>query len=182
MNCTIFRKFAGVFILALLMAACASGPVDVPSTLPGEQLITVGGQVTMPKTWSAAQIQADFANEIKTIKYTSKDHPHTAMAVPLLTLINAAAPALEPKNKHDQLRLVVVIEAKDGYIATFALAELLPENGNREVWAAVTVDDKPLTDRDSPLTLIVPGDQKPERFVHGIKSIRIVDVGEGMAH
>jgi hypothetical protein len=96
--------------------------------------------------------------------------------VPLLALVNAAEPKLDPKIKNQQLRFVVVVEGKDGYMATFALAELMPDEGNREVWVAIDMDAKPLADRDAPASLIVPSDQKPERWVHGIKTIRVVDM------
>jgi hypothetical protein len=121
-------------------------------------------------------MRADFASDAKTINYTLKTVNHTALAVPLLSLVNAAEPKLDARIKNDQLRFAVLIEGRDGYTAVIALAELMPNNGNRDAWVALDMDGKPLSDIDSPANLIVPADQKPERWVHGIKTIRIVDV------
>ncbi len=142
--------------------------------------ISISGAVSKGQSWTAEQLESDFAKDVKTISYAGKDgSKHTATAVQVMDLVNAAGPALDAKVKNDELRLIVVVEGRDGYVATFALAELMPAIGNKEAFVALDADGKALAERDSPAELIVPGDQKPERWVHGIKMIRIIDAGKG---
>jgi DMSO/TMAO reductase YedYZ molybdopterin-dependent catalytic subunit len=84
-------------------------------------------------------------------------------------------PKADPKTKNSQLRLVVIVEARDGYTVAFSLAELLADVGNRPVWLSLELDGQPLSERDGPIRLIVPEDQKPARWVHSVKSISMVD-------
>lgn len=160
-----------VVILSLGAAVrAADAPVDA---------VSIGGAVAKAQSWTPEALKTDFAHDMKSIQYTSKGTAHGAQAVPLMALINAAVPQLDSKTKNDELRMVVIVEGKDGYLATFTLAELMPTIGNREAWLTLDADGKPLTDRDGPVSLVVPGDQKPERWVHGVKGIRIVDISAG---
>ncbi len=165
-----FRRLLAQFALVTFLAATFGA--DSP-----ELAVAVEGNITKPQTWTAAQLKADFAKDIKTIKYTLKTENHTATAVPLIDLVNAGEPKIDPKIKNHQMHFVVVIEGKDGYLGIFSLADLLPEIGNREAWITLDLDGKPLSDRDAPANLVIPSDLKPERWVHGIKTIRIIDMG-----
>jgi hypothetical protein len=129
-------------------------------------------------------LKSELSADITSITYTGKDQKHTSNAVPLVALLKAsgvstqlkADPTADPKTKHHELRLVVVVQGNDGYTAVFSLAELLGELGNRPVWLAFDADGQPLPAADGPLKLIVPDDQKPARWVHAVRSISVVDV------
>ena len=57
----------------------------------------------------------------------------------------------------------------------FTLGELLPQFGNRQVWLALDRNGKPFVGDDAPAQLIVPEDEKGARWVHGIRSITLID-------
>lgn len=174
------RKLPAIGLAMFLALAACAGAWAAGAAAPGADAISISGAVSKAQTWTAEQLKSDFAKDAKTVSYAAKDgSKHAATAVPLMDLVKAGGPALDSKIKNDELRLVVVVVGKDGYIATFALAELMPAIGGRDAFVAVDVDGKALSDRDSPAELIVTGDQKPERWVHGIKMIRIIDAGEG---
>ena len=88
---------------------------------------------------------------VAAIEYETHGHKHVAHAVPLLGVLQAAGidaklkmdPKADPKTKNYPLRLSVVVKGNDGYTATFALAELLPEIGDRPVWIALDADNRP---------------------------------------
>ncbi len=84
-------------------------------------------------------------------------------------------PTADPKMKNAALHLVVVVRGRDGYVAVFSLAELLPEIGDKPAWIALDEDGAALSERDGPVKLIVPGDAKPGRWVHGVAGIEVVD-------
>jgi len=54
----------------------------------------------------------------------------------------------------------VVVEAADGYRATFALAELDPTFTDRVILLADRRDGKPLSAQSGPLQIVVPGEKK----------------------
>lgn len=168
------RNVALAAVLILFAAAADPRPADVSVTGPG---------AAKPGHWSVERIKADFAAEVKEVSYVSHGRKQTSHAVPLLSLLKAAGvptgvgtdPKADPKVKNRALRLAVTCASDDGYAATFSLGELLAEGGDRAVWVAVDADGKPLAGRDVPVKLIVPDDNKPGRWVHGVTTITVVD-------
>jgi hypothetical protein len=105
---------------------------------PGTAMIRVDGAVEKLGTWTTERLTKEFAGDIRTVPYTLKGEKGEARCVPLLTLVRAARPRLDPKRKNHLVAFVVIVRAEDGYAAAFSLGELLPENGKREVWVAQT--------------------------------------------
>jgi hypothetical protein len=165
----------GGFLLACCLAAA-------PATQPAA-VVAVDGLVAHPLAWSADEMRSTLAGQVTSVEYESHGHKHSAHAVPLIAVLEAAGagttlkmdPKADPHTKNLPLRLAVVVRGRDGYTATFALAELLPDIGDRPVWVALDADDKPLAERSAPVELIAPADAKPGRWVRGIASISVVD-------
>jgi len=168
MHSIALRMTMGLILLTFVRPAMAQ-------TRPAGS-ISIQGDIASPQSWTPDQIRSSFAKDGKTLQYTLKGIKHSGYVVPLMSLINAGGPKIDPKIKSHELRFVVVIEARDGYTAAIDLADLMPAIGNHEAWIALDMDDKPLADSDAPANLIIPGDQKPERWVHGVKTIRVIDM------
>ncbi|HZZ44573.1 MAG TPA: hypothetical protein VFE58_16675 [Tepidisphaeraceae bacterium] len=142
-----------------------------------------GVGISTPSDWTPDRIKSDLAADTKTIEYSSHGQAHHATAVSLLALLKASGldttlkhdPAADPHKKHAPLHYAVTVTGTDGYSATFALAELLPDAGNHDAYLALDSDDKPLPPSDGPTKLIVPSDAKPSRWVHSVGSITIFD-------
>ncbi len=137
--------------------------------------LLVSGAATKPGAWDAARLRQGFAGAIKTVTYTRKGKSHTAHALPLLALVQAAGPRLNPNIKNHRLQFVVLVRGRDGYTAAFSLAELSPDLGQRAAWLALDEDGKPLPAESGPATLVVPGDAKPGRWVHGVAAVVLRD-------
>lgn len=67
----------------------------------------------------------------------------------------------------------MVVEAKDGYRATFAWAELDPTFMEKAVYVVTKRDGKPLSDTDGPFELIVPGEKRAARSVRQVRELEI---------
>jgi hypothetical protein len=67
----------------------------------------------------------------------------------------------------------LVVEARDGYRAVFAWAELDPGFMDKSVYVATMRDGKPLSDRDGPFELVVPGEKRLGRSVRQLTALRI---------
>jgi hypothetical protein len=154
-------------------------------TLPGNCLradapasqttFRIGGAVSKPGAWDAARLRRDLTGDIRPVAYTLKGQHHTAHAVPLWALLQAAQPRINPQIKHHLLQFVVAVRGQDGYTADFTLGELSPDFGGRAVWVAWDEDGKPLTGDAGPVQILVPGDKKPARWVHALALLSVLD-------
>src|SRR5258707_595991 len=67
----------------------------------------------------------------------------------------------------------VVIEARDGYRAVFAVAELSRDFVSGRVILARKADGQVFDDRDGPWRVIAEGDLRPARWVRQVSAIRL---------
>lgn len=73
----------------------------------------------------------------------------------------------------EALRLIVRVEARDGYQAVFALAELDPQFRERTIIVADTRDGKPLPADVGPFQVVVPDENRGARWVRQVSKIVI---------
>jgi len=168
---------------SLLLTLFAFALLPAISSRADDAAIHITGAVSKPVEWTTAQLRETFAADLHAVDYTAKDGKHTSRCIPLLSILKSAGvdsavgknPAADPKAKNQSLHLAIIIRGRDGYVAVFSLAELLPEIGNKPAWVAIDQDNSSLSDRDTPAKLIVPADAKPGRWVHGIDIIQVID-------
>ena len=67
----------------------------------------------------------------------------------------------------------MVVEARDGCRATFAWAELDSTFMDKSVYVVTKRDGKPLSDKDGPFQLVVPGEKRAARWVRQVTALRI---------
>lgn len=138
--------------------------------------LTVEGNVAHRRSYTVEQLRAEFAKETQEVSFDEKGQPGHAHAFPLAALLRAAEPSLDPLRKHADFSLAVVTLAPDGYSAVFSGAELSKELGKGSVWVALDWNGAPLQGADAPVRLIVTDDAKPSRWVHGVRTIRVVNL------
>ena len=160
--------------ICVILAASASLTAGRGDTPPAAAF-QVGGAVASPRSWTVPQLPRELAGDVRTVHYTLKGKPHQAHGVPLLAVLQAARPTFHPHVKNDRVRFVVRVRGRDGYDAAFSLAELLPEFGHAAAWLAWDRDGRPLPPEAGPVELLVPGDVKAARWVHGIAAVTVAD-------
>lgn len=163
--------FRPLVLIGCMLVLCSAGFASAQS----ETTLHIGGAVSKPADWTADKLRDAFASQIKKVEYTAKGQKHASNCVPLLAIVQAAEPVTNPKHRNYALRLAVVVSASDGYAVTFGMGDLMPDVGNREVWVALDMDGAPLSGRDLPAKLIVPGDAKPSRAIWGVTKIDVID-------
>lgn len=169
--CFCFIVFATVVgpLAAPVMATQEAQHVDPAKSF------RVEGRIEKPGEWTPERLAKEFASDVKTVSYTSNGEQGEARCVPLIALIQASKPRISAKIKNHQLAFAIIVHAADGYTAVFSMGELLPSIGKREVWIALDKKGAPLSDKEGPVQLIVPEDNKPSRWVHAIATITILD-------
>ena len=135
----------------------------------------IAGSVDNPGVWTNERLSTELSGDVKTVTYTLKGEQSQARCVPLYALIQATRPRVSLRVKNHLLAFAVFVSADDGYTMAFSLGELAPQNGKRQVWIALDRNGQPLPDGDAPVSLIVPEDVKPSRWVHGVTKIVLVD-------
>jgi hypothetical protein len=67
----------------------------------------------------------------------------------------------------------LLVEAKDGYRAVFAWAELDSTFMDKPVYVVTSRDGKPLSDNEGPFRLVAPGEKRSARWVRQVTALKI---------
>jgi DMSO/TMAO reductase YedYZ molybdopterin-dependent catalytic subunit len=157
----------------------------IQSVHAADDAVTVTGAVDKPGDWTVDKLKTDLSADVTSITYTGHDGKHTGNAVPLVSLLKAAGlqtdlpmppKGVAARQKHAEMHYAVMVEGKDGYVAVFSIAELMPDLGNRHIYLALDVDGKPWPEKESPLKLVASDDVKPARWVHNVTKITVVKI------
>jgi hypothetical protein len=88
-------------------------------------------------------------------------------------LLAAGAKIGKDELKGKELGAYLLVEAADGYKATFAIAEIAPEFTDKVILLADTRDGKPLDAKEGKWQIIVPDDKKHGRWVRQVTALKI---------
>lgn len=102
------------------------------------------------------------------------DAPSAWEGVALVEVLRTEGAPLGKALRGDALANYVRVTATDGYQVVFSLGELDTEMGAAKVVLVDRHDGKTLDDKDGPVRLVVPGDQRPARWVRGVASIELL--------
>lgn len=104
---------------------------------------------------------------------TLHDTPMRCEGVPLVALLRKTGLMPDGPLRGRELARSLHVQARDGYVVAFSLAELDPHTGNRAVFVADRCDGEPLGEADGPLRLVVPDDLRGARWVRQMESIAL---------
>jgi hypothetical protein len=175
--------------LALLLPACAAtGPARTP---PPDAAAPTTDAAPMPRDphLHAAPPQAPVlpspvavpldaatlaALPRETVEATAHGQALRCEGVALAALLRHAGALPDEPLRGAQLARYVLVDARDGYRALFALADFDPTLGNRSAWLVDRCNGAPLDDDTGPLRLVVPGEARPTRWVRQVHAITVV--------
>lgn len=161
---------------SLTLAACLLLAVPRPSQAQpdparfelrgpkGTRRVTVGDLASLPR---------------REVKAAAHHVSGTFSGVPLAALLRTIGMPRSDSLRGPQLAAYVLVEAADGYRATFAVAELDTAFTDREVLLVDRKDGAPLVAKDGPFQLIVPGEKRPARWVRQVRRISYVVLPAG---
>ncbi|GJG89000.1 hypothetical protein tb265_41810 [Gemmatimonadetes bacterium T265] len=162
---------AGLLAAAVLLslaapaARAAAQPAAPPAALGTTLVVRRAGGDSVVLT--AAQLGALPRREVDATEHGRAAH---FAGVPLQDVLRAAG-VRSDSLRGAALATVLVAEAADGYRVAFALGELAPDLGARAVLVADRRDGAPLGPSEGPLRLIVPGDQRPARWLRQLRAL-----------
>jgi hypothetical protein len=109
----------------------------------------------------------------RTIPVTDHGAPVTFQGVLLTDLLAKVATPTGEKFHHTAAAYYLTVEARDGYRAVFAWAELDPTFMDKAIYLLTQRDGKPLTEQEGPFRLVVPGEKRGARWVMQVTALRI---------
>ncbi len=144
-------------------------PAPVPQLAASDSLlIEVGGRSIVLETRDLAALPRDSA------QWAYHGTPHWYAGVRLIDVLRRVGVPVDSLKGRDLTKRVVV-EAADHYRAVFALAEIAPGIGSREVLLAEHEDGRPLPPTVGPWRLVVPADGSGARGVRQVVALRVRD-------
>ncbi|MGB7759830.1 MAG: molybdopterin-dependent oxidoreductase [Bryobacteraceae bacterium] len=149
----------GAFGLLVSVALC-----QVPATLVVQG---IGGT-------SATLSVSDLARlPQQTVKATDHGTPATFEGVLLTDVLAKVDLPTGEKFHSTAASYYLLVEAKDGYRATFAWAELDSTFTDKAVYVVTKRDGKPLSEKEGPFRLVAPGEKRAARWVRQVTALRI---------
>jgi DMSO/TMAO reductase YedYZ molybdopterin-dependent catalytic subunit len=133
------------------------------------------GDVPNPRLISAAELHQLPRAEAHTTDPHEPGKEIVYAGTPLIEVLKAGGLRLDADKSgiRETLSITVVVEAAEGYRAVFALAELDPELTDRLILLADTRDGQPLSPREGPFRIIVPGEKRAARWVRQVTVVTV---------
>jgi len=161
-------------VTAVTAVVASAGAVAIPAAAsenqPARPVLSVGGEVSSPAAYTAAQLAA---LPQATATVTIGGRQVTDTGVLLETLVSDAAPAYPAtllNTKNDLLRVTATVRGAGGKAVTFAVGELDPNFGNHPALLALTQGGRPILGGPE---LVVPGDRFPARSVPRVSAVTV---------
>jgi hypothetical protein len=124
------------------------------------------------KTMTPSQFQ-QLQHQTLSVKNPHSNIVENYEGVPLRTLLDSMGVAGGEKLRGPELRKYILISAKDGYEVVLAIPEADPAFQSNQILVADKMDGKPLDEKNGPLKLVVPEDQRPARWVRMVTKISV---------
>lgn len=109
----------------------------------------------------------------QTFKATSHGTPVAFHGVLLPDVLSKVSLPTGEKFHSTAASYYLVVEARDGYRAAFAWAELDSTFTDKPVYLVTERDGQPLSDKDGPFQLVVPGEKRDGRWVRQITALQV---------
>lgn len=134
-------------------------------------VIRVAGEVPHPLELTSAEFAKLPRQTLSAKAHDGKESQYEGVS--LLALLAKAGVPTGKDLRGPAMAYYVVAEAADGYRASFAIAELDSTFTDRVVLLANHRDGKPLSAREGPFQMIVPGEKKHARWVRQVIRLKV---------
>ena len=163
------RKFIYSILLVFSLALVAAAQTSAQK----EAVLRVEVQNGKTLDLTAKDLAKFTRREVKAKGHDEKESIYSGVNLSDI-LLAAGAKLGKDELRGKELAAYLLVEAADGYKATFAIAELSSEFTDRIILLADTRDGKPLAASQGFWQIIVPDDKKHGRWVRQVISLKII--------
>jgi DMSO/TMAO reductase YedYZ molybdopterin-dependent catalytic subunit len=161
-------------ICSLVMVFCLGAfsiQAGEPATSTSDAQISITGAVEQPLTFHAPALATFPRQTLQVRDHDGRERVFEGVA--LVELLQRGGVALGKDLRGDRMVTYVVVGAADGYRVVFALPEIDPAFSDRLILLADRRDQQPLSAKEGPLRLIVPGEKRQARWVRQVTSVTV---------
>ena len=163
MNNMTIVKLSATVVFLLSIAFVARSQAQPTLTLQG-----VGGKALALSSVDLAKLPQ------KTIKTTDHGTAATFEGVLLSDVLHKVGLPTGEEFHSTAASYYMLVEARDGYRAVFAWAELDPTFMDKDVYVVTKRDGHLLGETDGPFQLVAPGEKRGARWVRQVTALRIL--------
>jgi DMSO/TMAO reductase YedYZ molybdopterin-dependent catalytic subunit len=147
--------------------------VEEPTQI--ESSLEIRGDVTNPRRIDAAELRKLPRAETHTLDPRNPGKEIVYSGTPLIEVLKAGGLKLDSGEAgfRETASITVLVDGSDGYRAAFALAELSPDLTDRVILLADAKDGQPLSSREGPFRIVVPGEKRPTRWVRQVTAVEV---------
>jgi len=166
-------------LVFLILIACAASPLfaaadDATPSGPATRAaaaLALEGKLKHPQSLDLAALHRLPADQVQ-VSFESERGTTTASYTGVrLWEVLATAGGIDDDEKGAEIRHVIKITGRDGYVVVLSTGEIAPDFGGKPALIAYRRDDEPLG--EAGLRLVMPGDKRGDRNVRDIVAIRI---------
>jgi DMSO/TMAO reductase YedYZ molybdopterin-dependent catalytic subunit len=176
-TCTLILSLTGLLCFPATDRAWADDKtgVVVEADAQAQGSLEIRGDVTNPRRIDADELRKLPRTETRTPDPHDPGKEIVYSGTPLIEVLKAGGLRLEAGEAgfRETVKMTVLVDGTDGYRAVFALAELSPDLTDRVILLADTKDGQPLSPREGPLRIVVPGEKRPTRWVRQVTAVSV---------
>jgi DMSO/TMAO reductase YedYZ molybdopterin-dependent catalytic subunit len=163
------------YLICSLVTVFSLGAFSVqagePATSTIDAQLSIAGAVEQPLTFHASDLATLPHQTLQVRDHEGRESVFEGVA--LVELLQRAGVPLGKDLRGDRMVTYVLVGAVDGYRVVFALPEIDPAFSDRLILLADRRDQQPLSPREGPLRLIVPGEKRQARWVRQVTSVAV---------
>jgi DMSO/TMAO reductase YedYZ molybdopterin-dependent catalytic subunit len=165
---------AAVVLIALLVFGSAAHADDraIPPTTAANQnwVVSLSGKVNHPQQFDLETLQKLPAQQV-TVSYQAGRVEEVSFTGVLLWTLLGEAGGIDDPAKRAELRHVIRITARDGYVVVLSTGEIAPDFGAKPALLAYRRNDE--APAAAGFRLVMPGDKHGGRYVRDVVSIEV---------
>lgn len=162
-----FSRFILLVTLTFLVAAFSL----VPASNSQDVALTVNGEVEQELKLSLAELAKLPHKSVKAKEHNGKEASFDG--IPLNEILQRAGVKFGEHLRGKALATYLLVTAKDGYTAVFALPELDPAFTDRTVLLVDRKDNQALSTPEGPLRIVVPDEKRHGRWIRQVQTLTI---------
>jgi hypothetical protein len=142
-------------------------------------ILLQGQQLTIETEAGKQVLSRSDLEALPHLTVTASEHgspPVSFEGAALKTVLEKAGVSFGESMKGKRLTNCLLVEAADGYRAVIALPEIDPAFTDRQTVLAFLRDGKPLSEKEGPYRIVIPGEKRMARWVRQVTTLKIVDV------
>ncbi|WP_254509140.1 molybdopterin-dependent oxidoreductase [Anatilimnocola floriformis] len=159
-----------------LLWAVAVNPTLQTHFVADEPALVIIDQAGKKQSVTATEFGKLARRKVKATDYANAETEFEG--VTLADLLQSAGVVFGKELKGKGAATVVVLEASDGYRIPITLLEIDPGTTEQVVLVADQRDGKPLSEKEGPFRLVIPGDKRQIRWIRMVRTIRLVNLQE----